>query len=155
MTNTKPKADTATAAQRVEVIYRMLLQGWSNPQIVQNSTKSWGINDTQAYRYIAKARKRIDEAAAQYRAEAFSEHLMARRELRKDTADARLKLDILKDEAQLLDLYPAKRLTVDWREKLKANGINPETIKEQAIAAALAALTGGDGRDDGGDRAGG
>lgn len=151
----QPKADNATAAQRVEVVYRMLLQGWSHPQIVQNTSKSWGCTERQVYNYIEKARKRIDEAAAQYRAEAFSEHLMARRELRKDTTDARLKLDILKDEAQLLDLYPAKRLTVDWREKLKANGINPETIKEQAIAAALAALTSGDGRDDGGDSAGG
>jgi hypothetical protein len=125
----KPKADNATAAQRVEVVYRMLLQGWSHPQIVQNTSKSWGCTERQVYNYIEKARKRIDEAAAQYRAEAFSEHLMARRELRKDTTDARLKLDILKDEAQLLDLYPAKRLTVDWREKLKANGINPETLR--------------------------
>lgn len=145
------KVDNATAAQRVEVVYRMLLDGWTNTQICQNVSKSWGCTDRQSYRYIEQARKRIEEEAAKYRADAFSEHLMARRELRRDSKDKRLTLDILKDEAQLLDLYPAKRLTLDWREKLKQHGIDPEAVKQNAVAVALAALTSGDGRDDGGN----
>ena len=96
----------------MEAVYRLLLQGDSLSNIVQTSSKSWGVSTRQVYKYARRARALIKKEAARVREEAFDEHLIARRRMRKGAHDAdekRLAFDILKDEAKLLDLYPAER----------------------------------------------
>ncbi len=44
------QVDKERVRQRVEEIYRLLLQGDSLKNIVQNSAKTWGVGETQAAR---------------------------------------------------------------------------------------------------------
>jgi len=53
-----PKADKLTKERRVEAVYRLILDGWTNEQIYAN-TRDWHITDSQKRRYIAEAWKRI------------------------------------------------------------------------------------------------
>ena len=53
------KADKLTVEQRVEAVYRLILDGWTQEQILQNSSKSWRVTDRQVYKYIDKAWERI------------------------------------------------------------------------------------------------
>ncbi len=53
------KADKLTVEQRVEAVYRLILDGWSVEQICQNMSKSFRVSDRQVYRYIDAAWERI------------------------------------------------------------------------------------------------
>jgi len=109
------QVDKERVRQRVEVIYRLLLQGDSLKNIVQNSAKTWGVSEGQGYEYARRARALIKKEADRVRKEAFAEHLIARRRMRKeahDAADKWLAFAILKDETKLLDLYPATKQDV-------------------------------------------
>jgi len=106
------QADKERVQKRVETVYRLILQGETIPNICQNLSKIEGVSERTVYRYIARARAMIHAEAKRVRAEAFDEHLAARRRMRKDAHDAkdgRLAFDLLRDEAKLLDLYPAQK----------------------------------------------
>ena len=106
------QTDSIGAEQRVDTIYLLILQGHRIPHIVQKSSKKWGVSERQVYYYVRRAQTLIREQAERVRQEAFDEHLMARRLLRKlahDANDERLAFDILKDEARLLGLYAAEQ----------------------------------------------
>ena len=53
------KADKLTVEQRVEAVYRLILDGWTVEQICQNMSKSFRVSDRQVYRYIDAAWERI------------------------------------------------------------------------------------------------
>jgi len=86
---------------------------------VQKSSKKWGVSERQVYYYVRRAQTLIREQAERVRQEAFDEHLMARRLLRKeahDAGDGWLELATLKDEARLLGLYSAEQREDKQRE---------------------------------------
>ena len=103
------RADNLETAQRVEVVYRAILAGYRTPRIVQFVTKNWGVKDRQGYRYVEIARQQVRVDAAHSREGALDEHLLARRELRRKSEDAWFILQVLRDEAKLLGLYPTAR----------------------------------------------
>ena len=103
-----PKADKLTKERRVEAVYRLMLDGWNVEQIRTN-TAEWGLSQAQQRRYMREARKRFEEGTALSRAELLAEHIAARRQMRRDAKHVRDKLAVLKDEAELLGLYPPKR----------------------------------------------
>ena len=53
------KADKLTVEQRVEAVYRLILDGWTQEQICQNMSKSFRVSDRQVYRYVDAAWERI------------------------------------------------------------------------------------------------
>ena len=80
----------------------------------------WGLGEAQADRYIAEANALIAVEAAKAREENYNEQVAFRRMLRKramSADDARLALDVAKDEAKILDLYPAEKHQVEVEEK--------------------------------------
>lgn len=90
-----------------------LINGNNRDEIIEYARRKWGVERASADNIIARARKRLDEEAAEYRATAMAEHLAARRQLRKQAAqdkDRRLVLEVLRDEAKLLGLYEAELL---------------------------------------------
>ena len=103
-----PKVDKLTKERRVEAVYRLILDGWTTEQI-RNNTQEWGLSPTQVWRYMKEARRRFEEGTALTRAELLSEHIAARRQMRREARNVRDKLAVLKDEAELLGLYPPKR----------------------------------------------
>lgn len=109
------KADRVTKEQRVEAVYRLLIDGWTREQILPQIAK-WGIKDRMQRNYIAEARDRMKETTALEREMIFAEHIAARRQLRRDAKTVKEKLDVLKDEAALLGLYPAKAVEVSGKD---------------------------------------
>ena len=104
------KSDAATIEKRIELIYRLILDGWESTAIVQNTTvRGWGVNARQVRTYIRRARKRMSDELEKYRQVALEEHIAARRKLRKETHDERVKLEVMRDEAKLLGLYAPER----------------------------------------------
>lgn len=104
------KSDAATVEQRVEMIYRLILDGWDSTAIVQNNAvRGWGLKVRQVRNYIKRARNRMKRELEKYRLVALDEHIAARRKLRKETHDERVKLEVMRDEAKLLGLYAPEK----------------------------------------------
>lgn len=110
-----PKADKLTKERRVEAVCRLILDGWTPQQIWQN-TAEWKLSERQQRRYMAEARARFEQGNALTREELRAEHIAARRQLRRDAKTVKEKLDVLKDEAALLGLYPAKAVEVSGKD---------------------------------------
>ena len=92
----------------MEAVYRLILDGWT-PEQIRANTAEWGLGPAQVGRYMKEARQRFEEGTALSRAELLSEHIAARRQMRREAKHIRDKLAVLKDEAELLGLYPPKR----------------------------------------------
>jgi hypothetical protein len=86
--------------------------------IVQYISVKWAITERQAYNYIALARKEWRRYFEKLQGDGISYHLAQLRDL-KDQAyeqeDLRLVLDIVKEEAKLLGLYPAEKYDVTFK----------------------------------------
>jgi hypothetical protein len=107
------RADQATVERRLDYLYQELLRGERPTQLVQFASVNWNVTTRQVWNYIKRVNTIIKKEAEKYRASAFEEHLMTRRRLRKEANDfgeRRLELEVLKDEAKLLDLYPSGKL---------------------------------------------
>ena len=138
-----PKADKLTKERRVEAVYRLILAGWT-PQQIRANTAEWGLGPAQIGRYMKEARRRFEEGSALSRAELLAEHIAARRQLRREAKGARDKLAVLKDEAELLGLYPAKRTELTGAEggpvQHEHKGQTHGSVEH--VAAVVAALAG-------------
>lgn len=78
------KADKLTVEQRVEAVYRLILDGWTQEQICQNMSKSFRVSDRQVYRYIDAAWERIravnDVELSEHKRRAVAAHYQMLRE---------------------------------------------------------------------------
>ena len=113
--------------QRVDAVYRLILDGWTQERLVPHIARMWIVKPRQARNYVYKARDRILEAAEQYKGTALAEHLTARRELRRESSDPMFKLTVLQDEAKLLGLYK-ERVEVAGKDggAIVIRGIDPD-----------------------------
>lgn len=111
-----PRANAAEQERRINLVYEMLLQGARRPEILQYVAKNWHGSERSADDLIAAARGILKHQAAQTRDENFAEQVALRRLLRNKAAQAndfRMVLDVAKDEAKLLDLYPAEKQKIE------------------------------------------
>ena len=139
------KADKVTYENRINAVLALIHRGWASPRIVQNIAQTWDIERRQAYAYMKSARKRIEKLYAEKRVGLVGEILSRHNDLRdKGYADNdfRLILDVDKEDAKLLGLYPAEKHEHDIR------GI------DDAIARELALLAGGSEAGDAGETEG-
>jgi hypothetical protein len=121
------KATNALRDQRVQVVYQLLLQGFTSAQILQNIA-SWGLSPRSNAYYIAAATKRIRAAAAELRA-SMLEQMLARH------ADLRVKLYVAQDYATVLavDKEDAKLLGLYAPEKGVNLQINWESLTDEQL----------------------
>jgi hypothetical protein len=90
----------------------LLLSRFSRAQIVEFSTKKWGVDYAQADKYIAAAKTLIQARIAEHKAQTVDEAVDALFDLirrARGASDLRLEHDIRKDVAKLLGLYPAEK----------------------------------------------
>lgn len=125
------KATNAQMARRLLTVYSMLLRGASRPEIIAFAQEKWQVGEDSADSYIARARDELQKAFAAERDQEYRRHVLMRRDLLRraqDAGDLRLELDVLKDDAKLLDLYPAERRDVtSGGEAIKGYiGISPD-----------------------------
>ena len=75
------KADKQESNNRVLQVSEWLLDGESCYRIVKYCEENWGIKQTQAYKYIEKAKKKWDKIYEKDFANNLNWHLIARRKL--------------------------------------------------------------------------
>lgn len=116
------KADKLTVEQRVEAVYRLILDGWSVEQILESGRKTWRIKDAMIYRYIDAAWQRIEEVAAPERAEHHGRAVAAHYQMLREAKTIKDKLAIWAALSRLYGLDAPKAV-----ELTGANG-GPVTI---------------------------
>ena len=119
------KADKLTVEQRTEAVYRLILDGWSVEQILQNVTKSWGVKDRTGYDYITKAWQRIEEVAAPERAEHHGRAVAAHYQMLREAKTIKDKLAIW---AALSRLYG-----LDAPKAVELAGVNGQDIAIRVV----------------------
>jgi hypothetical protein len=114
------KSDKATVRKRVEEVLRLRLLGAEFLDIRQHaSEQGWQVSDRQLWRYIALGDKILAETLDQDRDRLVRRHVAQRRALYARAvavSDYRTALAVLKDEGELLKLYPPKRVEASGPE---------------------------------------
>ena len=111
-----PKADKLTTEQRTEAVYRLILDGWSVDQIVENGRKSWRIKDAMIYRYIDKAWQRIEAVAAPQREEHLNRAVAAGYQMLREAKTVKEKMAVWSFMARLLGLNAPERTELTGRD---------------------------------------
>jgi len=110
------KATKAQVQERVEDILRIRLDGAEFHDIVQYaSEKGWGVGERQLWNYVQAADQLLAQRLEKDRDKLFTRHIAQRRALYAravNAADYSAACRILRNEAELLDLYPAKKAEV-------------------------------------------
>ena len=123
------RVDAHTAETRVDAVRLLLLKGQEDtPSLVQGIANKFGVNTRQAYNYVAKAKKQIEEVGAIDHAYRLAEHIAIRRDIRRrarDAEDLRMELAAAQDEARLLNLYPGDKHSV----QLTGEGGGPVVVQ--------------------------
>jgi hypothetical protein len=162
-TNKPKRADKATVLRRTEEILRIRLDGaelWDVREYVKEQEAKegspWhvpeggkGLSDVQLWRYIAKADALVAESCRSSRRKLLRRHLAQRRNLYAKAVlqgDVKAALAVLRDEAELLDLYPSAEA------KLAAEVEALKKMLAEAEARRTGGTTNGDGHTQGGDQ---
>ena len=108
------KPNKALNEQRVTEVMQLLLQGGEFNEIRQYAAnKGWELTKRQVRRLMELAYKRTTDILAPKQEEFLARHLLQRRSLYArclKAEDLRGALQVLSDEAQLLGLYPARKI---------------------------------------------
>lgn len=113
------KASNVEKEKRINVIYRLMLQGYPVPVILQNIAP-WGLSIRQNQYYIRWATERISAVAAAAQKNAMFQMLARHADLRRNMYAKDQFADVLKvdqEDAKLLGLYPTEKsvnLEIDW-----------------------------------------
>lgn len=105
------KANKEISDKRVFQITDLLLSATSNYEIVQVCSKEWDVSERQIYKYIAKARIKIEKTYQREFKESLSWHMVGRKKLIKQLlkkGDEKGAAVILKDMADLQGYYKQK-----------------------------------------------
>lgn len=82
------KATNAIAEERINAIFKMLLEAYSRRQIIQYAAEHWKINESQVDKYIRKARDYIMQDAAIERSEWLTEALASLKDIQRQAISA-------------------------------------------------------------------
>lgn len=136
-----PKATRATKQQRIHEVMQLILAGAEFADIWQYvSERAWQVSERQTRRYLEAAYDRITQVLEREASHLLGRHLMQRRALYArclKANDIRTALIVLHDEAQLLGLYPAKKIaptTPDGQEPYDPTGSLAELLPELQAA---------------------
>jgi hypothetical protein len=144
------KATKAVIAQRVEEVLQIRLAGAAFPEIVQYaSEKGWDVGPRQLQNYIRKTDRLLALAREKDRAKLLALHEAQRRLLLNkalEVGDLRTALAVLRDSAQLQDLYPAARVKVETKGLDEAIDRELANLAARGQAAAPGEAAAEDGR---------
>ncbi len=127
------KCTKETIAKRVEEIADLLLLGATPTNIRQYAVEQkWNVSERNVYRYIADAHKVIAKSVDKNRSRLLAWHHASRRALYARcmaVSDYGTASRLMKDEAELLGLYPPKEI----RGKHEHEGTITHVIKEVIV----------------------
>ena len=127
------KSDKVTYDTRVRAVISLMHRGWDSPRIVENGCKTWAVSHQAVYGYIKTARQRI-AALYEHKLESIAGEILSRHDDLREKGyadnDFRLILDVDKEDAKLLGLYPAEKKQID------ITGLDDAIARELARLAA-------------------
>jgi hypothetical protein len=145
------KSDKTTLQKRIEEVLSLRLLGAEFVDVRQHASQAgWGVSDRQLYRYIAEGDKVLARTLERDREKLFNRHVAQRRALyarAMAVSDYRTALAVLRDDAELHNLYPPKGVAVAGEgggpivlrivEEIvrKAAGTPLEDIREEVVTA--------------------
>ena len=140
------KSTKAVVAQRVNEVLKLRLGGAEFPDIREYAAapeQGWGVSDSQLWRYV----KAADALCKEY-FDAKADHLLARHLLQRrqlyahamGAGDFRTALAVLRDEAELEALYPARRHELTGKDGGALKTDNALVLTDEERAAAVANL---------------
>lgn len=110
------KATKLVSQQRVSEALKLRLRGAEFPVIQEHfKTLGWDLSDQMVYYYIHKADQILEDQICQDREALFRQHVGQRKRLyavAMGAGDYATAHRVLKDEAELLGLYPARKTEV-------------------------------------------
>ena len=110
-----PKADKLTKERRVEVVYRLILNGYNTAQILQD-TSEWRVSERQRMSYIAEAWKRIEIVNEVDLAEHKRRAVAAQYQLLREAKTVKEKSIVWAALARLLGLDAPKAVEVSGKD---------------------------------------
>ena len=110
-----PKADKLTKERRVEVVYRLILNGYNTAQILQD-TSEWRVSERQRMSYIAEAWKRIEIVNEVDLAEHKRRAIAAQYQLLRECKTVKEKAIVWAAIARLLGLDAPKAVEVSGKD---------------------------------------
>lgn len=140
------KSDKTTIRARVEEILQIRLRGAQYADIVKHAEENkWDVGERQIRNYIAQGDEILEQTLERDRQRLLNRHLAQRQTLYAHafaSADYATAKAILKDEAELLNLYPAKRteLTGANGGPLQTEVVMTDAELNNAIVGIVAAL---------------
>jgi len=102
--------------KRILEVSKMLLSGLSTKEICYNAILKWDISESQIKRYIRRCYTLWHQDFRKKRKAGLDYHLAKRRDLYKkayDKKDWKTCLEIAKDEAKIMDIYPTEKIKHD------------------------------------------
>jgi hypothetical protein len=138
------KSTKAEVRQRVEEVLRIRLMGAEFWDIRQHASENgWGVSDRQLWRYVAQADEMLKESLERDREKLLNRHHAQRRALLAralEVSDLRTALAVVKDEAELLGLYPARRHELTGRDGGPLRSENTVELTDEQRYAGIANL---------------
>ena len=110
-----PKVDKLTKERRVEVVYRLILNGYNTAQILQD-TSEWRVSERQRMSYIAEAWKRIEIVNEVDLAEHKRRAIAAQYQLLRECKTVKEKAIVWAAIARLLGLDAPKAVEVSGKD---------------------------------------
>jgi hypothetical protein len=115
-----PKATQAEIAKRVDEVLQVRLAGGGFPEILQYAAENgWEVQERQLWEYVRRSNDLVAQSLEKDRGQRLLLHLAQRRLLYHkalEVGDLRTALAVLRDSAQLEDLYPATRFKLEDRD---------------------------------------
>lgn len=144
-----PKSDRLEFLRRVEAVRILMISGKPASEIGRQVSQEWGCSERQAERYIRKARDKILAISEVSRAYWEAEHVSLRQYLRlQETRDKNWQgaLNVARDEAKLLGLYPPTEVNVNVRDlvlkRIQALGLTRGELLADGAVVQLLLLAG-------------
>jgi len=98
--------------RRTAQVVTLVLSGLRPSEIYRITMSEWGASRRTIARYLNRAQADLQPLLEEQKGARVAEHIAHRRDLRRrarTAGDLRIELEVAKDEARLLQLYPAER----------------------------------------------
>lgn len=132
----KRRFTDAEIENATDVVYEMILNGYSSREIKRYLSERYDISDRTGDRYIQRASDKIKEEGAKKRESSLEKHIVRRERLYQKAiknGDSKLALQILGDLAKVEGIYTdGSTVNIESKEKkLKISFKSTEEIKKE------------------------
>jgi len=108
--------------ERILEISKMLMNELTTPEILQKASEKWGISDRQTRTYIRRCYDLWHKDFEKKRKRNLDYHLAKRADIYKQAYNKKqwnICLEIIKDEAKLMGIYPSEKHDIKVEGELK------------------------------------